>query len=106
MGSLDSNGNKYNHDLQLESRENVPAKRQNDGYLGVYPSVFMFVLSLDLEAVLRPGKPTVYKKKINNKHTWMHAPPQTLGQMHNIPGSSKPYVGQIKFSYYFQGGQL
>lgn len=64
---------KNNHDLQLQSRENVPARRQNDGYLSVYQSVFMFVLTLNLESKLRPGKPKVHTHK-KNKHTRMHAP--------------------------------
>lgn len=55
---------KNNHDLQLQSRKNVPARRQNDGYLSVYQSVFMFVLTLNLESKLRPGKPKVHTQKI------------------------------------------
>lgn len=66
---------KTNHDLQLQSRENVPARRQNDGYLRVYQSVFMFVLTLNLESKLRPGKLKVHTHThTKSKHTGMHAP--------------------------------
>lgn len=82
---------KTNHDLQLQSRENVPARRQNDGYLRVYQSVFMFVLTLNLESKLRPGKLKVHTH--THKKQAHRDACTSGGNSFNIPGSSKPYAG-------------
>lgn len=71
MGSLDSdekNKKKQTntHDLQPQSRENAPVRRQNDGYLCVSICIHVCV-DLNLESKPRPGKPKVHTKKKKKK---------------------------------------